>query len=164
MKEQLTLNVEAREERGKNAARRLRAAGRAPATVYGLGQDPVASSVDTKEITRILAHTELRNRVLNLEGGVNGTAMASDYQIDPVTGALLHVDIQRVAMDKPVRATLPLRTFGLAIGVKNEGGLEDVILREAAVECKSVYMSLLRCGTMNSSRDRLKLEQAVCVR
>ena len=135
MKEQLSLKVEARETRGKNAARRLRAAGKAPATVYGLEQDPVAIAVDTKEITRILSHTELRNRVLNLEGGASGTAMAFDYQIDPVTGRLLHVDLRRVAMDKPTRATIPLRTHGLAYGVKNEGGMEDVILREAAVEC-----------------------------
>lgn len=135
MKEQMSLKVEAREERGKNAARRLRATGMAPATVYGLEQEPVAIAVDTKEITRILSHTELRNRVLNLEGGASGTAMASDYQIDPVTGRLLHVDFRRVAMDKLTHATIPLRTFGLAYGVKNEGGLEDVILREAAVEC-----------------------------
>ena len=135
MNEQLALKVDAREERGKNAARRLRVKGMVPATVYGLNQDAVAIAVNTKEITRILAHTDLRNRVLNLEGGATGTAMAVEYQLDPVTGQLLHVDMRRVAMDVPIQATLPLRTHGLAYGVKNEGGLEDVILREAKVEC-----------------------------
>lgn len=135
MTEQLTLQVEAREERGKNAARRLRVTGKVPATVYGLGQDAAAIAIDTKEITNILVSLSLRNRVLNLEGGAQGTTMAVDYQVDPVTGSLLHVDLRRVALDIPVRAMLALRTFGLALGVKNEGGLEDVILRETPVEC-----------------------------
>jgi len=134
MQEQMTLEVEAREERGKNAARRLRSSGKVPATIYGLDQEPTAIAIDTKTITRILARTELRNRVLNLSGGAAGTAMAVDYQLDPVTGALLHVDVRRVAADTPVTAKIPVETIGIAYGVKTEGGLEDRILREVEVE------------------------------
>jgi len=140
MQEQMTLEVEAREERGKNAARRLRAAGKVPATVYGLDQEPTAVAIDTKTITRILARTELRNRVLNLSGGASGTAMAVDYQLDPVSGALLHVDIRRVSADVPVVALVPVETIGIAYGVKTEGGLEDRILREIAVEALPAHI------------------------
>lgn len=134
MQEQMTLEVEAREERGKNAARRLRAAGKVPATIYGLDQEPTAIAIDTKTITRILARIELRNRVLNLSGGASGTAMAVDYQLDPVSGALLHVDVRRVAADTPVRASIPIESVGISQGVKTEGGLEDRILRVVEVE------------------------------
>lgn len=135
MEQQIELTVDARETRGKNAARRLRAEGKAPATLYGLGQEAVALAVDTKIATRILASEQERNQVLTLSGGADGPAMAYDYQVDPVTGALLHVDLLRVAMDKPVYVEVPIATSGVAIGVKNEGGLEDLILRRVKARC-----------------------------
>jgi large subunit ribosomal protein L25 len=135
MIEQLELEVQQRQESGKNAARRLRACGKAPAVLYGLNTEPEPLSVDTKTITRILSHPELRNRVINLKGGAEGPAMAGDYQIDPVTHALLHVDIRRVDLSKKIKASVPLIPLGVPYGVKTEGGLEDVILREALVEC-----------------------------
>ncbi|MCB1019315.1 MAG: 50S ribosomal protein L25 [Bryobacterales bacterium] len=136
MLEQLEMEVSSRDERGKNAARRLRAAGRVPATLYGLGQDPVSLALDGKAIFGLLSHREQRNRVLNLSGGASGTAMAIDWQVDPVEGYLLHVDLKRVDVDQPVEARVALKTKGVAYGVKTEGGLEDVILREALVRCK----------------------------
>ncbi|MEZ5395795.1 MAG: 50S ribosomal protein L25 [Bryobacterales bacterium] len=136
MLEQLEMEVSSRDGRGKNAARRLRAEGRVPATLYGLGQDPVALALDGKAIYGLLSHREQRNRVLKLSGGASGTAMAIDWQVDPVEGKLLHVDLKRVDTDQPVEAKVALKTKGVAYGVKTEGGMEDVILREALVRCK----------------------------
>ena len=61
MLEQLDMEVTSRDERGKNAARRLRAAGRVPATLYGMGQDPLALAMDTKAITGMLSQRTHRN-------------------------------------------------------------------------------------------------------
>lgn len=133
MLEQLELEVTSRGERGKNAARRLRAVGQVPATLYGLGKDPEALALNTKTMVALLSHREHRNRVLSLKGGAAGAAMAVDWQVDPVHGDLLHVDLRRIDIDRPVEADVAVKTTGVAYGVKTEGGMEDVILREVRV-------------------------------
>ena len=135
MLEQLELEVSGREERGKNAARRLRAAGRVPATLYGLGREPAALSADTKTMVQLLSDRQQRNRVLALTGAASGEALAIEWQVDPVDGHLLHVDFQRIDLAKPVTATVAMVTKGVSYGVKTEGGIEDVILRRLTVRC-----------------------------
>ena len=136
MQEQIEMEVAPRSERGKNAARRMRAAGRVPAVVYGLGRDPQALAVDTKAMTRILSDPAGQNRVLSLQcGGSQEPAMAVDYQIDPVTHALLHVDLQRVDLAKSVKVSVPIRAVGVAFGVKTQGGFEEMVGREVRIEC-----------------------------
>ena len=135
MQEQLELEVSSREERGKNAARRLRASGKVPATLYGLGEDVQALAIDTKSMIGLLSDREKRNRVLALGGGASGTAMAVDWQVDPVSGSLLHVDLRRIDVNQPVEAKVAIKTVGVSYGVKTEGGIEDIILREALVRC-----------------------------
>lgn len=134
MQGQLELEVSGRETRGKNEARRLRVAGKIPATLYGLGEGPLALGIDAKRMTHILSSRDERNKVLALSGGASGTAMAVDYQVHPVSGLLLHVDLKRVDPTKPVVAAVPIVTVGVAYGVKTEGGMEDLILRECRVE------------------------------
>lgn len=134
----LGLEVGARETRGKNAARRLRVEGKVPGTLYGLDEEPKAVSLDTKVLTTLLSDVEQRNRILELSGGASGAAMVSDWQVEPVYGKLLHVDLRRVAEDKPVTARVALRPHGVPYGVKTEGGILDVILRETLVQCLPV--------------------------
>lgn len=134
----LALEVGARETRGKNAARRLRVAGKVPGTLYGLNEEPKAVELDAKLITGLLSNVEERNRILELSGGATGAAMVSDWQVEPVYGKLLHVDLRRVEENKPVTARVALRTHGVPYGVKTEGGLLDVILRETLVRCLPV--------------------------
>ena len=135
MLEHSQLDVTARAERGKNAARRLRASGQVPATLYGLGKDPESIALNTKIMVRILNDPSGHNRVFDLQGGAEGAAMATDWQSDPVTGKLLHVDMQRVDLAKKITVKVAVETTGVAYGVKTEGGLEDLILREIEVEC-----------------------------
>ena len=134
----LALEVGARETRGKNAARRLRVAGKVQATLYGLDQEAQALELDTKFMTTLLSNVEERNRILELNGGATGAAMVSDWQVEPVYGKLLHVDLRRVAENKPVTARVALRAHGVPYGVKTEGGILDVILRETLVRCLPV--------------------------
>ena len=109
MIEQLEMEVKSRDERGKNAARRLRAAGGVPATLYGLGKDPVSLALDKKAITGLLSHREKRNGVLNLKGGAEGTAMAVDWQVDPVHGYLPSGSVAGLIEDRPSCAELVAR-------------------------------------------------------
>jgi large subunit ribosomal protein L25 len=135
MLEHSQLEVTARAERGKNAARRLRVTGKVPATLYGLGKAPESIALDTRSMVRILNDPSGHNRVFDLQGGAQGHAMAVDWQSDPVTGKLLHIDMKRLDLTNKIRVKVSVETFGVAYGVKTEGGLEDLILREIEVEC-----------------------------
>jgi len=61
--------------------------------------------------------------------------MVRDWQMEPVKGSLLHVDFLRVALDERLRVKVPMHTRGEAKGVKQEGGILEVIHREVEVEC-----------------------------
>ena len=136
MQRQIEMEVTGRETRGKNAARRLRLTGRVPATVYGLGKPPQSVSVDTKDMTSVLKEPSGQNRVFNVKcEGVQEHAMAVDYQIDPVKHSLLHVDLLRVDISKPVTVSVPIKSVGAAYGVKTEGGFEEMVSREVRIEC-----------------------------
>ena len=136
MQRQIEMEVAPREARGKNAARRLRATGHVPAIIYGLGREPQPVAVDTKAMTNVLKDPAGHNRVFDLRcNGSSEHAMAVDYQIDPVEHSLLHVDLLRVDLTKPIKVSVPVRPVGVAFGVKNQGGFEEMVHREVDLEC-----------------------------
>jgi large subunit ribosomal protein L25 len=120
----------------KNDARRLRAAGMIPAVLYGAGLEPLTISVDPKQMKRILASETGHNTIFDLSaGGDSGKAMIVDWQSDPIKGALLHVDIKRVAMDELLIVSVPVLLKGEAPGVKLQGGILEQMVREVEIEC-----------------------------
>jgi large subunit ribosomal protein L25 len=121
----------------KNAARRVRVAGKIPAVVYGAGQDAVAVAVDPKVITKILHSDSGHNTIfdLNVEGSPLVKAMIVDWQHEPIKGKLLHIDLKRIAMDKMMRVSVPIQLVGTPIGVKAQGGILEHVLREVEIEC-----------------------------
>jgi large subunit ribosomal protein L25 len=121
----------------KNAARRVRVAGKIPAVVYGAGQETVAVAVDPKVITRILHSDSGHNTIfdLSVEGSGAVKAMIVDWQHEPLKGKLLHIDMKRIAMDKAMRVSVPIQLVGIPIGVKSQGGILEHVLREVEIEC-----------------------------
>src|SRR5277367_5787862 len=121
----------------KNAARRVRVAGKIPAVVYGAGQESVAVAVDPKVITRILHSDSGHNTIfdLNVEGAAVVKAMIVDWQHEPIKGKLLHIDFKRIAMDKAMTVSVPIQLTGTPVGVKAAGGILDQVLREVEIEC-----------------------------
>ena len=136
---QFDVKVETREAVGKGVARTLRRRGKIPGILYGQGEC-VALTVDPAEIRKVLHSDSGSNSLLNLSIAGEGkemkrTAMLKDYQLDPLTGALLHADLFEVAMDKPVRVRVPVAvTGGTPVGVA-EGGLLQHNTRELHIEC-----------------------------
>jgi len=136
---QFDVKVEAREEVGKGVARTLRRQGKIPGILYGQGEC-VSLTVEPAEIRKVLHSDSGSNSLLNLsiaKGGkeMKRTAMLKDYQVDPITGALLHADLFEVAMDKPVRVRVPVAvTGGTPVGVA-EGGLLQHNMRDLHIEC-----------------------------
>jgi large subunit ribosomal protein L25 len=122
--------------RGKNEARRLRASGRIPATLYGAKQAALAVSVDPKQISRILHSEAGHNTIFDVKvGAENSKVMVVDWQYDPLKGKLLHIDLKRIAMDVKMRVKVPIHLTGEAPGVKTQGGIMDQVLREVEIEC-----------------------------
>src|ERR671910_1984764 len=131
-----TLQVEKRETRGKNAARRLRAAGRIPAVVYGAEKGKaVELAVDPKILSRILHSESGVNTLIGLQlDGGSTRVLVKEYQLDPIDHKLLHADFYQVAMDKTLTLTVPVVLKGEARGVKQQGGIVDFVNREIEIE------------------------------
>jgi len=121
----------------KNAARRVRAAGKIPAVVYGPGTDPVAVEVDPKQITRILHSESGHNTIFDVAvtGHPAAKAMIVDWQYEPINDRLIHIDLKRIALDKVLRLHVRVKLLGTPVGVKTEGGILDQVMREVEVEC-----------------------------
>jgi large subunit ribosomal protein L25 len=127
---------EARQASTKNAARRVRVAGKVPATLYGAGKNAVSISVDPKLVGQILHSASGHNTIFDLAlDGENTKAMIVDWQKDPIKGKLLHVDLKRIAMDKKMRVSVPVLLTGVAEGVKTGGGILEQMMREIDIEC-----------------------------
>jgi large subunit ribosomal protein L25 len=124
----------------KNAARRVRAAGKIPAVLYGPGQDPVAIEVEPKQISRILFSETGHNTIFDVEiaGQPSAKAMIVDWQREPIKDQLIHIDLKRIALDKLLRVSVPVKLVGVPVGVKTEGGILDQVLREVEIECLPV--------------------------
>jgi large subunit ribosomal protein L25 len=121
----------------KNAARRVRVSGKIPAVVYGAGQDSVAVSVDPRVITKILHSDSGHNTIFDLDvtGAGLVKAMIVDWQHEPIKGALLHIDLKRIAMDKAMTVYVPIQLVGVPVGVRTQGGILEQVLREVEIEC-----------------------------
>jgi large subunit ribosomal protein L25 len=132
-----TLDAVERNTRGRNEAKRLRATGRIPAVVYGDKEGGKAVAVDPKILARILRSEQGANALiaLNLPGGGNARVLVKEYQLDPVTHELLHADFYRVAMDKVIRVQVTVVAQGEPKGVKQQGGVLDIVHRQVEIEC-----------------------------
>ncbi len=137
MAEMFNVEAEARETFGKNAARRLRYAGRIPGVVYGGGGPVVSLAVDPKAIIRILRSEAGHNAIFTLQIPEKAPArvMLREWQWEPIHGGLLHVDMVRIARDEKLKVRIPVRVTGEPEGVKIQGGVFEFILREVEVEC-----------------------------
>jgi len=121
----------------KNAARRVRVAGKIPAVLYGAGHEPVALEVDPKQISRILFSETGHNTIFDVTfgGEAAAKAMIVDWQREPIKDRLIHIDLKRIALDKTLKVSVRVKLLGTAAGVKTAGGILDQVLREVEIEC-----------------------------
>jgi large subunit ribosomal protein L25 len=123
-----------RQESGKGVARKLRADGRVPAVLYGQGADPIAMSVDARELSHLL-HAGGANVLVDLVvDGREHLAMPREIQRDHIKGRYWHVDFLAVSRTEKITVDVPIRINGEAAGVKLGGVLEHH-LWEVSVEC-----------------------------
>jgi large subunit ribosomal protein L25 len=129
------LAVETRSKAGSTASNSLRKAGKVPAVLFGHGVAALPVALDAKAFDELL-HSGGKNSLLNItiDGKTKDTALLREVQRDPITRRILHADLQRVSATETVGASLTLVTIGVPDGVKNSGGVMDVIFHAIEVE------------------------------
>ena len=134
MADNVDLQAKPREERGKNAARRLRASGMLPAVLYGDGDgSSTALAVPDRVVDYTLQHMG-DNALYDIDLGAGGsTARIVDVQRDPVSGRLIHVDFAPVNMRERIEVTVPLHVVGESPGAE-EGGVLQQVAYEVQIE------------------------------
>src|SRR5262245_23695264 len=131
------LTIRKRDGVGKAHAKRLRRAGQVPAILYG-GAQPMNVAVTPRDIYRLVHGHEGSTQLLSVsfaDSGESRMAIIRDLQFDPVSEDLIHVDLQEVAMDRAITVTVAVHHVGEAIGVKENQGILEMILREVTVSC-----------------------------
>jgi large subunit ribosomal protein L25 len=135
------LEATTRDTFGKNEARRTRRDGKVPAVVYGAsggaGATAVPIAVEPKALLKILRSESGANTLISLKlaGSGDTKVLVKEFQLDPLTHQVLHADFYRVAMDRVIQVTIPVIVKGEPKGVKQQGGVLELIRREIEIEC-----------------------------
>lgn len=136
-RKEITVRAERRMGRGKNDARRVRARGFVPLTVYGGDGGAVAAAAPLSELAAILRSDTGPNTIFTLDvDGVGASeVMFHDRQIDPVRGRLVHADLRRLVLGERIEITVPLHLTGEPAGVREEQGVLEQLLRQIEIRC-----------------------------
>ncbi|HEU5311074.1 MAG TPA: 50S ribosomal protein L25 [Candidatus Eisenbacteria bacterium] len=124
---------------GKGVARKLRQTGSIPAVYYGRGEDPIVLTVGLKDLQDVIERAEGSNVIVDLkvdgDGAGDRKALIREIQRDPVGGHILHLDLQHISLTERIVVEVPVVLVGIAVGVKDGGGILEHLLREVEVEC-----------------------------
>ena len=132
-----TLNADNRTETGKGVSRRLRAAGRVPAVLYGKGIEPKPLSVLPKDVFKILESDRGRNTPIELQvDGEKGTHLTiiKDFQVHPWKRTIKHVDFWEISEDGNIVISVPLRRVGRS-ELEKLGGRVQMVRKTMKVRC-----------------------------
>jgi large subunit ribosomal protein L25 len=134
-RKEITVKGRVREGRGKNDARRVRAQGFVPVTVYGGGGEPTAAVLPLKDLAAILRSESGRNSIftVELEGAGSSEVMFHDRQLDPIRSRLVHADLVRLVRGQKIEVTVPTHLVGEPVGVREEDGILEHVLHELEI-------------------------------
>lgn len=137
-KKDIVVRAQSREGRGKNDARRARRNGQVPVVIYGGEGGAVAALAPANELAAILRSDTGRNTIftVDVEGVGASEVMFADRQIDPVRMRLVHADFKRLVKGEKIETTVPLRLVGEAVGVREQAGILEQIIRNLDIRCE----------------------------
>ncbi len=138
--EEIILEIQSREEVGKNKVKDLREQGFIPAIIYSEGKKSQTIKVSHKQLWHLIHQHRIESMVINLkmpdDKKQKGKAcLIKEIQYDPVKGDIIHVDFNEVSLTKAIKVNVPVVAKGEPIGVKQEGGSLEHALWEIEVEC-----------------------------
>lgn len=121
-----TLTAETGRATGSSASRRLRAADRIPAVLYGHGMQPVSLSVARRDLRVALSGPAGQNTILTLNvDGTSYNAIVKEMQRHPVRRTVAHVDFVQINLSEEITVQVPVHLSGTAKQVLSAGGLVD---------------------------------------
>ena len=134
---QLKINAQSRAEVGRNAVKKIKAAGFVPAVIYGAKDAAQNLQIVERELSQLLGHATSESVLVevNIKDGGTRTALISEVQHHPVSGAILHVDLHAISMDELLTVEVNIETVGEPAGVTTGGGVLEVTLRTVEIEC-----------------------------
>ncbi len=136
MENVITLKADPRHDVGKKIAKQLRKQGQIPAIIYGEKKDSIPISLSLSDVKAILKSESGENTVLRIHReDVQVDAMLKEVQYDYLSDNIIHVDLLRIDLEKPVNVNVPVKVFGDPVGVKVEGGIFDFMTREIRIRC-----------------------------
>ena len=138
--EEIILEIQPREEIGKNKVKDLRGKGFIPAVIYAEGKKSLPIKVSHRQLWQLIHQHRLESMVINLKMQDDKKqkgmpCLIKEIQHDPVKGDIIHVDFNEISLTKVIRVNVPVVAKGEPIGVKQEGGSLEHILWEIEVEC-----------------------------
>ncbi len=134
---QLKLNVSIRQGQGRGVSRRLRAAGKIPAILYGKSTEPVQLTVDTPEFRRLMKAIGGSASLIEIQrpDGRSTLSFLRQIQRNPITDAFVHIDLHEVAPDEKMTVGVTVHAVGESTGVKNEAGVLDIVSHQVHIRC-----------------------------
>jgi large subunit ribosomal protein L25 len=131
-----SLSAKPRQETGKGAARKLRAAGEVPGIIYGHGRQPQSLSINSREFERLSERVRITSTVIELAlDGKTARTLVRELQRDPIKRTVIHVDFQELVAGEKVTVSVPLRFVGTPEGVKTGGGILEETMHQIEVTC-----------------------------
>jgi large subunit ribosomal protein L25 len=130
--------AETRNDQGKGASRRLRRAGKVPGIIYGGKGEPSNITLDQLKLLNVIDNEKFYSSIINLQlDGKPQQAIVKDIQMHPAKSAVLHVDLQRVLADQPIRIHIPIHFLNAATspGVKTQGGQVSHLKTDLEITC-----------------------------
>jgi large subunit ribosomal protein L25 len=153
---------------GKRDVRGLRRNGILPAVVYGRGEKSIQIEISAKEIPLLYLRTLGKNALLTMnltdEKGakVQETVMFKEIQREPVKDKFRHVDFYHVDLKHPIKLKVPVVLEGVAVGVKEEGGILNHPTRNVSIKCLPADIPLeIRVDISNLKKDSSILLQHI---
>jgi large subunit ribosomal protein L25 len=138
MRKSFEVSAETRNDQGKGASRRLRHAGKVPGILYGGKGEAAPVLLDHLKLLNVIGDEKFYSSIINVKvDGKDQQAIVKDVQMHPARNQVLHVDLQRVLADQPIRIHLPIHFLNAATspGVKTQGGLVSHLKSDIEVSC-----------------------------
>jgi len=155
----LELKAQAREITGKKV-KKLRAAGEIPAVLYGHAIKPMNLSVSAKDFNKIFSEAGETSLVSLTLGGKKHNVLIHDFEKDPLSSEILHVDFYEVKMDEKIKTKVRLKFIGESAAVKNDNGIFIHALSEVEVEALPQDLPkeiLVDISSLKTFEDKIKV-------
>ncbi len=134
---ELTLTAETGRPTGSRASNRLRAEGKIPGVVYGLGSDPKAVAVNWRELRQVLTTDAGLNALINLDiDGEQHLSIVKEMQRNPVKRSVTHVDFILIDREADIEVEVPVVLEGDADLVERENGTVSQVLFSLTIIAK----------------------------